>query len=657
MAHTPSTTHLGALFATVGLLTACGGGDSAPPPATTATVATTVLDGPLHNATVCLDMNDNGACDSEEPNARTAADGSASLSVPIADAGSHPLVAEVGSDAIDADSGPVTVPYVLSTPADRTAVISPLTTLVHSHMKATGLSSAEAERALQDAAGVAEPLLVNYAAPGGDAGVAAGARLIVVARQEAGTALQSAIGSLDTSGAAITAADIDRAVSKRLIELLPAIADAALRALDAPAGAAREAALRTEGQQLASTSLGLTASNLPWVLGLSRQPDVSSVTSTAGGSLDWFTYTDPGNWNFRLYSATAEQNTPDANDLLHFSEQRKRAIAGVVQSFGDPGFARTDLYFNGSAWFNCPADFEHAQTRRNAQGEADTFYCGAYHNKARRSAPIDIAGRSMSEMVSQIRSYPLPSTQGQYAAWGPDPASPALAGAVFPTGSTLYQQTNIPLANPDTYNPGDAQVVRAYRADVVAGGTPVYTNGVPSVACGLVTSDNFLDFQEDIGSLEQLVAANPGTPCIYPPSASSGPRNEWWSNSTVSLGTIAGPAPALPAYQSNRSLRIAFTGGTAVAYYDCATYATGGSPRNCDIVGTGTYSIEPRGDARVMRFSDAPDAARALTYNRLFVERGGKVYYGFRVKPVVDNTLRLNLTATDALLQQLGLSR
>ena len=58
-----------------------------------------------------------------------------------------------------------------------------------------------------------------------------------------------------------------------------------------------------------------------------------------------------------------------------------------------------------------------------------------------------------------------------------------------------------------------------------------------------------------------------------------------------------------------------------------------------------------------MRFAGVPSDAAVLTYQRVFVERGGKVYYGYRDKLRVDNAVRLNAQGMDALFAQLGLSR
>ncbi|MDO9074182.1 MAG: hypothetical protein Q7U73_13050 [Rubrivivax sp.] len=59
-----------------------------------------------------------------------------------------------------------------------------------------------------------------------------------------------------------------------------------------------------------------------------------------------------------------------------------------------------------------------------------------------------------------------------------------------------------------------------------------------------------------------------------------------------------------------------------------------------------------------MSFSVQPALAQKLGYARVFVERGGRVYYGYK-NPAgsVSTDIRLNMTAANAVLQQLGLPR
>lgn len=171
------------------LLAACGGGSDDPVAtvsASTTTLTTTVVDGALANALVCLDRNDNGACDADEPSARTGTDGVATLSVDNADVGKYPVLALVGVDAVDAATGAVKRAYAMRTPADRTAVVSPLTTLVAAQSLADGSSSAEAEKVLQALVGSLMPFTTDYTKGTDSAATmaAAAARLLVLMKQQ-----------------------------------------------------------------------------------------------------------------------------------------------------------------------------------------------------------------------------------------------------------------------------------------------------------------------------------------------------------------------------------------------------------------------------------------------------------------------------------------
>jgi trimeric autotransporter adhesin len=103
----------------------CGGGSGPTPSApvsTTTAVPISVIDGPIKGATVCLDKNGNGICDAGEPSGTTDIAGNVTLTVDNADIGMFPVVVMVGTDAVDADTGPVSVAYVMQAPADQVSV-------------------------------------------------------------------------------------------------------------------------------------------------------------------------------------------------------------------------------------------------------------------------------------------------------------------------------------------------------------------------------------------------------------------------------------------------------------------------------------------------------------------------------------------------------
>jgi len=80
-----------------------------------------VADGYLENAKVCLDMNINGKCDTNEPSTRTDANGQYQLTVNSqADADKYPVLVEVTTDTTDKDTGQaVSKPYSLMAPLGK----------------------------------------------------------------------------------------------------------------------------------------------------------------------------------------------------------------------------------------------------------------------------------------------------------------------------------------------------------------------------------------------------------------------------------------------------------------------------------------------------------------------------------------------------------
>lgn len=57
-----------------------------------------------------------------------------------------------------------------------------------------------------------------------------------------------------------------------------------------------------------------------------------------------------------------------------------------------------------------------------------------------------------------------------------------------------------------------------------------------------------------------------------------------------------------------------------------------------------------------MTLNNLPAQTSPLTYTRVFVERGGLVYFGYQTKPGVFNSARLNTTGATALLSHLGVT-
>jgi hypothetical protein len=667
-------------IASAGLLTiyGCGGGSTTTAPGTPAVTTTdvpvTVVDGPIQNATVCLDKNSNGVCDSGEPFAKTDATGKVTLKVDLADVGKYPVIAVVSVDAIDADTGAVPVPFTMSAPADSVGVVSPLTTLVQQIVASTGASTADAAASVQAATGITTSLFQDFtkvvAPTDGSVNAATVARMVVVTTQQQTTAIGSSVkGSTTVDGATITQADIDKAIQKKLLELLPALvtamSDSAVQAASTPA--AKEAALLAAAQTLVTNS-GLTPTAMATVVAINTQisstAPVAAPPVAAGFNLVSFNFSDAANFFVRVFSGSLLQNTPDASNNVKYVERRYRSNAGSLAKWGAGGdpWREADLHWNGSAWANCAINFENTSGVRDALGNSTYNYCDSYETGKTKRATFDITGKTMAAVYTQVRAAGYTNLTI---------ADPTLLGtATFPTGSSLLYQTGVPLTTAVAYYPGSSNLVTQYSSAVTVGGT--------ASAQPALTGCNSTEFKNTNGTnsttLEGMIGAMTGTPCVfgqgsfkYPTSTSPAitspdAADEAWGNSTVGIGTLGtapvgtGTAPGF--YSGNTKLRVAFkgTGTNPVTYYACKERFNNGSARNCTAIGTGSYSIATLGDARVLTFNNAPTQASPLTFAKVFVQRGGLVYAGYQNKPVVSNSARLNAIGATALLVQLGLT-
>lgn len=664
-------------------LAGCGGGGGTPvatttTPSTTTPISTTVIDGAVKNAVVCLDKNKNGACDADEPQGKTDVAGKVTFNVADADVGKYPILAVVGTDAVDADTGPVATAYTMTAPADKPTVVSPLTTMVQQMIAITGASSTDAAAAVQNALGLSVSVFQDYtkvAAPtDGTQNPATVARMIVVTTQQQATTISSATGTTAADGTVITKAALDQAIQKKLLELLPALltalSDPAVQAATTPA--AKEAALLAAARTLITNS-GLTVAAMPTVVAINNQTSsttpVAATPPSAGFSLANLNFTDSLNFGARVLGASLAQATPDANNKTRYVERRIRSNAGSVAQWGsgrDPARG-ADLSWSGTAWTNCPINFENTSTVRDAQGNSAYNYCDNRETGKSNRATFDIGGKTMANVITNVRAAGY--TNLSIGDSTPATLATLLGSTTFPTGASLLYQTSTPLTQAISYYPGSGNVVTQYSAAVSAGGI-ASTQG-SGVGCN---SAEFNTSGSNSTTLEGMISAMTGTPCIFgqgsfkypaitgPTYTSPDASDEAWGNSTVGLGTI-GTAPvgtgatAPGFYSGNTKLRVAFkgTGSNPVTYYACKERFNTGSTRNCAAIGTGTYTITTLGDARALTLNNLPAQTGPLNFTRVFVERGGRVYFGYQDKLGVFNSARLNTVAANALLTRLGM--
>lgn len=168
--------HLQRILAAISflLLSACGGGGGGsagggspspttltptiptiPTAPTTKIVSGVVADGYLSGATVCLDINGNKQCDSNEPTGSSGTGGAYSIpNVTDADLAQYPIVVVVPIGAIDSERGNVTSEYILTAPTGKPEFISPLTTLVQSKIEYGGATLTDAVAAVKSQLGL-----------------------------------------------------------------------------------------------------------------------------------------------------------------------------------------------------------------------------------------------------------------------------------------------------------------------------------------------------------------------------------------------------------------------------------------------------------------------------------------------------------------------
>ena len=692
MSRTTAPCTLAALASLSIALVACGGGgggtsvDSAqldplpapaptpePAPAPPVTVSGVVADGPLSGVLVCYDLNSNGRCEADEPSAApTDADGRYSLRIDPALAGQHQVLAEVPATAIDKDTGAaVGRAYTLVAPAsgvagNQTVFVSPLTTLVERQLEAIGRPLAEVVEFIRSQTGLGMSPLDDFSSsPSADARQAATlARLVQLTVFEQAAELAGVIGTADLSGANISPADVDRVATSAALGALPAISVVAQAVVDAgpPSAAERDLPLVTLARALVNEHTGMDANKARTVIGLAKLPkDTTADAPEASANLTAFRFVDADNWVFRAFLSNASDSTPDADGLRYSREQRSLRQAGqtITWGYGASADRAGDLHWTGTEWASCYAGERIAASPTDSAGRSSYRYCGAFEQGSRVRTVVDVGGRSLRSVVETVRSFPGATAGVNYADWGP--ADLALLGSTaLPVGSALIYQTNTPLNTAVTYDPRPTNTAGGYPAAVAAGGDARSNAGV---ACNVTAAQAALLYAA-YSSLDELMARSPGQACRFNPGSnangSSGERNEWWNSSTASLGILtdvqAPPTGTGTYYTRNLALRVAFVpGSTQVNYYKCLQRSDG-SARNCEPMGSGSYSVDSLGDARTLRFKGLPPVALRLGYSRVFVERGGKVYLGFQLPTgQATATARLNLTAANTLFTQLGL--
>lgn len=374
---------------------------------------------------------------------------------------------------------------------------------------------------------------------------------------------------------------------------------------------------------------GLTKDNIGSVVAAQARPSTPEVPAagTATASLRWFSFTDTSNYFIRIFKSTAEWNTPDANGKRYFIEERDQAVNNV-----EIPWVRSQVYWTGSDWFACPTDFANETTIVAATGQTASLYCKSVRSQSKNSNR-DISGLKVRDIVREIRAYPLTdAAYGSFANWGPAPDQ-IPQDATWPTGSVL-----------------------SYRTVNELGGAQYYSSTSKATIPPANDPSSLVNWRN--ATLAEFVAWNAGD-FASGVSASQVHGN----NSRVLVTRRDYKKPDGSAAYKRYLVGFESGGQQRARFYECEGDTSVQAPNGktatgtCQALLTTTYSIAKQGDAKVLSFEAEPtqlNTSSAQTY-RLFIERNGVTYNGFKDKPMTNYQLRLNETAAVKLLTSVGL--
>ncbi len=608
---------------------------------TKTTIVSQVIDGAIEGAIVCLDKNQNSECDADEPQGKTGKDGKVSFDIDKTDAGKYPLVAFVGADANDADHGRVGTPFVMTTIASETSMITPFTTMVHQTTE-NGATKEEAIKSVEDLTGIKGGLFKD---PTKDPSSKALARLIVLINQQVTDAMSSAVGVEGLDKKMITQNDIIKMSKSKGMELLPSI----VANLGTDGSTMSADTLKQSAASLVS-SANLTKENAKDIAILARAAQnapTSGVKIVPGPYLRNLEYTDSLNYYAR-YSNTVSSE-PDSDNKIWSTERRYRSQDGKIAKWAWPGSVNpnvTNTHFNGKVWRQClPNHLSPSTILSTTLDSRSTSYdfCDGYEKGVSTTKFVDISNQSMLGVYNLMRNGGLlnMSVQNPEVVFG---------GEAFPAGSYLMVLTGTSTSSALLYRD------TPYRSWNVMSG-PV---GGDVCSDGSVSKIKTLEsFVSQFNAFECPVSGRDPIDGNYIPVTADKEAATRWTK-LFELATLPGPAVSMPSPSYLNGKTIIAAGfpdpqGKRVNYYKCSQRTSDGTLRACVKIHEGSYSFEQRGDARVLNLNKLPVVINPAGWYRVPVERKGYVFAGTQSMLSTYTHGRFNVIGSKAFANRLGI--
>lgn len=329
-------------------------------------------------------------------------------------------------------------------------------------------------------------------------------------------------------------------------------------------------------------------------LGMAEPPaPTAPVEPPDDVSLRRFTFTDAGNFSYR----TLRGEAPASDGAQVLLEQWEFFQNGVRVPW-----RRDALYWTGSEWYACPDDPNGNPVAVGTFNDrtATSEYCKSYRDSDRRRTVVGLAGRSVQDVLRDIRWYPTKDGSYDYAGFGPNPeVTPEIVGKVFPAGATMSYASSMRENSPMTVFTSDANRLRVAPAPDTTAAFDTWP---------LATT------------LEDVIAK-------YPGDFGGGPLNGNVAQFVYGYDLAAPPAPE---YTTRIEFRVAFdaNGQKARFWRNNRAATTNFTTHYVKLLDT-TYTVEQVGDARVLRFAAMPDeVAERMAGERMYIQRGGFVRYG-----------------------------
>ena len=155
-----------------------------------------------------------------------------------------------------------------------------------------------------------------------------------------------------------------------------------------------------------------------------------------------FAYSDANNYSYLLF--TGDSSALDADGQFSAHDVRKTVQAGANLPYN-----RNQRYWTGTEWKTCALQWQVVTTINlgTASTPQTSLYCGGSRSES-KVATEDIAGKTLREVVTQIRAYPLADSVGADTDpisglpmnWGPAPGL-LPADALFPAGAKMSSRS------------------------------------------------------------------------------------------------------------------------------------------------------------------------------------------------------------------------